>query len=378
MSVIARYRAKADDGLIAFDPAQAEAAERLQTLSMRLKDWQPGRAKFLFGRPEPAPEGVYLFGPVGRGKSMLMDLFFEEAPVALKRRVHFHEFMQEVHARIAEWRGLDERARKRRPEWVRAAGDDPVAPVAKAIADSAWLLCFDEFQVSDIADAMILGRLFEQLFSRDVVVVATSNRAPKALYPNGINRQLFLPFIAMLEVRLDVHSLDGERDYRLARLEGAPVWHTPLSAEADAAMDAAWARITMGATPRAVKLPVQGRDVLVERAAAGCARFSFSDLCAQPLGAADYLALARRFDTILIDAIPALTPDKRNEAVRFRVLIDALYETKSKLIASAATDPDHLYPAGDFAFEFERTASRLHEMASRDYLAAERLTGEPA
>jgi cell division protein ZapE len=370
--VMARYRAKADAGLIAFDPAQATAAEILAVLETRLRGWRPGRPRFLFGRPEPAPRGLYLFGGVGRGKSMLMDLFFETAPTPLKRRVHFHAFMQEVHAGVNAWRALDPAARKARPEFVKGAGDDPIPPVAKAIADGAWLLCFDEVQVSDIADAMILGRLFDQLFARQVVVVATSNRAPRELYPDGLNRQLFLPFIARIEEMLDVHALDGPRDWRLMRLEQVECYHSPLDGRAAAAMDEAWARLTQGAEPRPEALTVHGRTLNVPRAAAGCARFTFEELCERPLGAADYLALAHRYDTLLLDGVPRLTPARRSEAARFRILVDTLYERKTKLILSAEAPAEALYPTGDQSFEFERTVSRLHEMRSREYLAAAR------
>jgi cell division protein ZapE len=368
----ALYRQKAEQGLIQFDPAQAAAVEQLAILQNRLKDWRPGKARFLFGRPEPAPQGLYLYGGVGRGKSMLMDLFFEVAPVEHKRRIHFHEFMQEVHAGVAAWRKLPARDRKAQPNFVKGAGDDPIPPVAKAIADSAWLLCFDEFQVSDIADAMILGRLFEQLWMRQVVVVATSNRHPRDLYKNGLNRQLFVPFIAVLEENLELHALDGPRDYRLARLENQKVYHTPLDKFTGEEMDQAWANLTQGAAPRPTSVIATGRTLTINRAAAGCARLTFDELCAQPLGAADYLALAKRFDTILLEDVPVMGPQNRSEAARFRILIDALYENKTKLIISAAAQPDKLYGQGDQAFEFERTVSRLYEMRSRDYLAAAR------
>lgn len=364
--------------MITYDPAQAAAVELLAVLANRLKDWEPRKARFLFGRPEPAPEGLYLYGGVGRGKSMLMDLFFETAEVPKKRRVHFHAFMQEVHASVARWRTLTPAQRKQEPGFVKGAGEDPIAPVAKLIADQAWLLCFDEFQVTDIADAMILGRLFEHLLARQVVVVATSNRHPRDLYHNGLNRQLFVPFIAMLEQHLELHALDGPRDWRLARLEAEPVYHTPLGVGAAAAMVRTWNRLTQGAEPRPVSMLVQGRNWMVERAAAGCAWLDFEDICGKPLGSADYLAVARQFDTVLLENVPLLTPARRSEAARFRTLIDALYEAKTKLVISAAAEPSRLYPEGDQSFEFERTASRLFEMRSRDYLAAARQDPEQA
>lgn len=303
---------------------------------------------------------------------MLMDLFVETAPVASKRRAHFHEFMQEVHARIGRWRSLTPGQRRRQPEHVRGAGEDPIPPVARGLAGEARLLAFDEFHVTDIADAMILGRLFERLFAEGVTVVATSNRHPDDLYRDGINRQLFLPFIDLLKTRLDVMELDGGVDHRLRQLEAAPVYYAPLGAEADHAMDQAWDRLTSGAAPQRCTLDVQGRQLVVEREIAGVARFSFAELCARPLGPADYLALAERFHTVLLDRVPKLSPDKRNEAKRFVTLIDALYEARTKLVMSADAEPDDLYPAGDGAFEFERTASRLMEMRTHDYLAAER------
>jgi cell division protein ZapE len=367
------YQARLSAGLLAPDPAQAEAIARLDALAKALaagRGWLGGG---------PAPRGLYLWGEVGRGKSMLMDLFFEAAPLKQKRRVHFHDFMLEIHAFIFEWRRLSQADRRKHPAHVREAGDDPIAPAAKHVADGAQLLCFDEFHVNQIADAMILGRLFEQLFDRGVTVVATSNRKPAALYQDGINRQLFLPFIKRLEDELDVIELKAARDYRLERLTSAPVYYSPLGPEADAAMNAAFAKLTAGMAATPDTLDVQGRKVNVPCHAAGVARFTFEDLCTRPLGAADYLAIARHYHTVLIDRAPKMSLDQRTWAARFVTLIDALYESKTKLVMSAAAQPDDLYVAGDGAFEFQRTASRLHEMRSADYLAAERETvSEPS
>lgn len=373
---LTHYRALIDEGALSADPAQAAAAARLQDLSDALARWRPG-VFHLFAKPE-APRGVYLWGGVGRGKSLLMDLFFDTAPVEKKRRVHFHQFMQEIHARIGEWRALSEAQRRKRPEHVRSAGDDPIRPVARRTAQEARLLCFDEFQVNDIADATILGRLFEALFEEDVIVVATSNRRPDDLYAGGLNRQLFLPFIAMLNDRLDVLLLDAARDYRLERLTGAPTYYSPLGPNADAAMDRAWRGMTYGRAEHAQPLYVQGRTVIAPRVACNCARFTFDQLCARPLGAADYLAITACFQTLFIDWIPAMDPEKRNEAKRFTTLIDALYEAKAKLVCSAQARPEQLYPAGDNAFAFQRTASRLVEMQSEGYLSLAHVGGRTA
>ncbi|KCZ58547.1 cell division protein ZapE [Hyphomonas atlantica] len=367
--VIERYEARINDGQLMPDPVQAEAATALDDLAHRLANRKTGG---WFSKAESVT-GLYMWGGVGRGKSMLMDLFFEHAPVEARRRVHFHEFMAEVHDRLDAWRKLSEDERKR-SEWrVKGAGDDPIAPVAKQIASEANLLCFDEFQVTQIADAMVLARLFEALFERHVTVVATSNRHPNDLYKDGINRPLFLPFIEHLKANCDVMELASERDYRLDRLIEAPVWYAPLGGESERALDQAWDRLTLGAEPQHCVLTVKGRKLEVHREAAGVARFTFEELCARPLGSRDYLAIAANFNTVILSGIPTLGPENRNEAARFVSLIDAFYEAKVKLVASAAAEPEELYPEGDGSFEFERTVSRLHEMRSTDYLAEERI-----
>jgi cell division protein ZapE len=360
-SPLAAYQARIASGELQADAHQERAAEQLDDLADALQRWNPDA---WLGRRAP-PRGLYLWGPVGRGKSLLMDLFFETAPIRKKRRAHFHEFMQEQHGFLREARAQE-----------RGARDDLIALAAKRVAGEARLLCFDELQVSDIGDAMILGRLFEFLLAEEVVIVATSNRAPDELYKNGINRQLFLPFIALIKARLDMVELAGPRDYRLERLLSAPVYHAPLGPAAEAAMDSAWARLTHGAAPHAVTLEVQGRKLRVARQAAGVARMSFEELCERPLGAADYLELAERFHTLLLEGVPRLTPAMREAAARFRTLVDALYEAKTKLVIAADAEPGELYPAGDQSFEFERTASRLMEMRSQAYLAMPRRDAE--
>lgn len=359
--MLTSYRARLAAGGLTADAGQRAAAERLDALSERLAAWKPNSwAHGMFGAAAP-PRGLYLWGAVGGGKSMLMDLFFQTAPVAKKMRAHFHEFMLARHAFLHE-------AREKRS----VEQDDLIALAAKAVADDARLLCFDEVQISDIGDAMILGRLFEALFARGVVIVATGNRPPDDFYKDGLNRQLFLPFIAAFKDKLDIVELKAARDYRLERLLAAPVYYTPLGAAADRAMDETWSRLTHGAAAHPLTLEVQGRPLLVPCAAAGCARFEFVDLCAAFLGAADYLELAERFDTIFIDNIPALTADHKDAAARFRLLVDALYEARTKLVCSAAAEPAALYPQGVQSFEFQRTVSRIMEMRSRDYLASRR------
>lgn len=358
---MALYRRRVADGTIDADPAQRLAVEKLQLLAMRLADYNPARPKrvglglFGWGRDrleqKPVP-GLYLYGGVGRGKSMLMDLFFHAAPVAKKRRVHFHAFMQEMHRGIAA---------------ARAEGvTDPVKPVADAVADDATLLCFDEMQVTDITDAMLVGRLFERLFERGVVIVTTSNRAPDELYKDGLNRNLFLPFIALIKERLEVHELASATDHRLDRLRGGEVYFSPLGPAATAALDRVWSDLAGGAGVP-LDLEVQGRSVVIPAFRGGVARASFAGLCGTPLGPADYLAIADAVDVLVLDDVPALSRARNNEAKRFVTLVDALYEAKVRLVCSAAAEPDALYTEGAGAFEFERTASRLHEMRGADW-----------
>jgi cell division protein ZapE len=368
---IERYRALLLAGTLQPDTAQARAAGALERLYRALKTYRPparGLFGFSFGRSASPPKGLYIYGDVGRGKSVLMDLFCAAAPTARKRRIHFNAFMAETHARIHEWRNLSQSERQRRAEFMREAGDDPIAPVAKRIFIEATLLCLDEFQVTDVADAMILGRLFEKLFAYGAVIVLTSNTEPDRLYEGGLNRPLFLPFIALIKEHLDRIELNGPRDYRLHRMTGLNVYITPLGPEAEAAMDAAWRRLTDTERGEPLVLEVLQRKWTVPQAALGVARFSFDALCGEALGAADYVALARHFHTILIDRIPRLGPERANEARRFTLLIDTLYDEKVKLVCSAAARPQELYVDCDNAPAFRRAVSRLMEMQSEDYL----------
>jgi cell division protein ZapE len=367
-SIAERYRALVSDRRFEFDPAQAQLVGKLDALADKLKDYKPegkpSSLSRLFGvKAAEPPRGLYIHGPVGRGKTMLMDMFFEAVEGPPKRRAHFHAFMADVHASLNQWR----QARKR----GEVAGEDPIAPVAAELAREASLLCFDEFSVRDIADAMILSRLFTALLAAGVVVVATSNVAPGELYKDGLNRALFLPFIALIEERLDAVELDARTDYRLEKLRRAPVYYTPLSPKADAALDAAFLALTGHKRGAPARIELLGRQLDVPQAIDGVARFDFDTLCRRPLGAADYLKLAQRFHTLIVDRIPLLGESERNEAKRVIILIDALYDMRVKLIASAAGEPQTLYSGADGAeaFEFKRAASRLHEMRSAEYLA---------
>ena len=368
-TVLDLYEARVSDGALERDPAQEIVLARLDALSRALAGYRlPGKPHplkrfFLRQRRPELVKGLYIWGPVGRGKTMLMDLFFEAAPVARKRRVHFHAFMADVHARIHAWR--------QELKLGTVKGEDPIAPVAAALARKAALLCFDEFAVTDIADAMILGRLFTALFAHGVVVVATSNVVPDRLYENGLNRALFIPFIHHLQERVDVVELQSRTDFRLEKLSGEPVYHVPADAEAARALGRMFKRLTGVERGRPDSVEVLGRIVPVPERSGAVARFTFADLCEQPLGASDYLELAREFHTLVVEGIPVMGPEKRNEAKRFINLIDALYDQHVKLIASADAEPTGLYlgTSGREAFEFDRTASRLIEMRSTEYLA---------
>ena len=359
--VRAAYDERIAAGAITADPAQVAAVAALSRVERDLAALKPPG---LFRKPQGV-RGAYIWGPVGRGKSMLMDLFFETAPIDSKSRLHFLDFMARVHRLVGAWRNGDAAARK--AQFGQTRGEDPIPPVADILAGEARLLCFDELQVTDIADAMILGRLFEALFARGVTLVSTSNRAPDDLYRDGINRQLFLPFIAMLKDRMDIVPLAGERDYRTERLRAAGTWFSPIDPDHQRTFDDLWRDMLGADAETGVTLTVLGRHEHFPRAQGRLLRAHYASLCVHALGPEDYLAIAARFHTVFLEQVPRLGPERRNEARRLATLVDALYEARARLVVLAAGEPDALYPAGDLAFEFERTASRLKEMRSADW-----------
>jgi cell division protein ZapE len=366
------YREMIANGSLAADSAQNMAVDRLQDLWERLRGYDPrpvpsaggllSRLRRFRHTEEYVPTGLYLVGEVGRGKSMLMDLFFDTADVARKQRIHFHRFIQNVHTRLHAWK-------KAHPDV-----SDPIPPLADQIAADSALLCFDEFQVNDIADAMILGRLFQALFDRGVVVVTTSNTAPDDLFKGQPGRDAFLPFIALIKQRLELLVMDGGRDYRRERMRGLRTWLVPADEMSRQELDKAFRRLTGGSAIRPVTLTVMGRQLTVPQASDGVARFDFSSLCDTALGAGDYLAIATNFHTLVLDGIPRLSPDNYDQALRFIILVDTLYDQRVKLLASADAIPDQLYQRGENAKTFERTASRLDEMQSEGWLELVHLT----
>lgn len=367
------YAARVASGEFSLDPAQAELAKRLDRLLIEVGNRRLAKKSSALGwmfarknKSQKPPRGLYVHGAVGRGKTMLMDMFYELVPANRKRRAHFHDFMADAHARIHKHR--------QKLKAGEAKQADPVPPVAGQLIAEAWVLCFDEFSVTDIADAMLLSRLFEQLFKRGCVLVATSNVEPGDLYRDGLNRQLFLPFVDLLKQHVDVLNLDARTDYRMETTTRLPVYHQLSEDEGDGAMDLAWTRVTAGKRTSPETVEVKSRLVNVPDAAAGAARFSFADLCETPLGASDYAAIAERYHTIFVDRVPVMQQADRNAAKRFIILIDTLYDRKSRVFISAAAAPDALYQAsgGHESFEFARTASRLNEMQGEVYLEASR------
>ena len=354
-----KYRAHIKDGILNHDPSQALAIEKLQLLSNRLTAYTPPDRTDIFSyftrNRGDVPKGLYIFGKVGRGKTLAMDMFFDTVLIKRKRRTHFHEFMLDVHRRIALAR--------------ETSANDPIKVVAKSISAEAILLCFDELHVTDITDAMVLNRLFKKLINRGTIIVATSNAHPAELYKDGLNRQLFLPFIDLIQNNLEVFELDANRDFRLAKLASQNLYFSPLDEKSKARLDEVWISLTGMATGTIKEHNLNGRILHVPQAAMGAARFHFENLCGQPLGSEDYLTLAHAYHTIFIENVPVLAPEQRNEARRFINLIDTLYDNRVKLIISAEVEPDRLYTSGTGSDLFERTASRLIEMRSKEYLA---------
>jgi cell division protein ZapE len=355
--ILNRYQARIAASEVSADPAQLAVIAHLDRLAAGLQTWKPGGgflSKWFSGAANEAPRGLYIHGGVGRGKTMLMDLFYDTVTFGPKRRLHFHEFMAETHDLINESR--------------HTVDGDPIPYVAASIARRAQLLCFDELHVTDVADAMILGRLFKKLFEAQVVIVATSNVAPQNLYKNGLQRQSFVEAITMIEQRMQVLELVAAKDYRLDKLAGQPLYFTPLGDASQQSLRTAFRRIAGVASGTPAVLEIKGRQLRINEAASGVACVTFAELCEQPLGALDYLAIANNFHTVIMDGIPVLRPEQRNAARRFVNLIDTLYDGRVCLIASAAAEPDELYATGDGAFLFERTASRLTEMRTEGYL----------
>ncbi|MEP1441704.1 MAG: cell division protein ZapE [Hyphomicrobiales bacterium] len=370
-SILTKYRHLVANGGLEEDPAQLVVMARLDGVNKDLAERKLANKSsslgWLFGKRKTAwtdVKGLYIWGSVGRGKTMLMDLFFEASNLRRKQRVHFHEFMADVHDRIHAHREAVKRGE--------ATSDDPIVPVANAIADEVRLLCFDEFTVRDIADAMIMRRLFTQLFARHVVIIATSNVDPDDLYQDGLRRADFMPFIGLLKEHVDVAKLDARTDFRLEKLGNKPVYSHPLSEAATKQLDELWKTVTAGEQPQQIELTIKGRQLQVPMAALGAARFRFADLCEKPLGATDYLKIAQSFHTLFIEGIPSFTAEKRNEAKRFINLIDTLYDVGVKLVVTADAPPTKLNVSlrEVEAFEFDRTVSRLIEMQSDEYLSA--------
>ncbi|MCF8480681.1 MAG: AFG1 family ATPase [Rhodospirillum sp.] len=375
-SPLSKYRRKLEEGGLIRDPAQEKALETLQALHHELKCHHPPApvekagswgARLGLGRKKeriahPPPKGLYIYGEVGRGKSMLMDLFHSCLAPGVGRRLHFHEFMREAHALLHQWRSGGGKG-------AAGVGGDPIPRLARTMTEGNRVLCLDEMDIQDIADAMIVGRLFREIVDLGVVVVTTSNRHPDDLYKHGLQREKFLPFIALMKEKARVVELASAKDYRLDRMKGMTVYVIPTGAEADAWLDRCLSRLAGEETPAPAVVEVHGRSVPVRAATALVGCFTFADLCAQPLGSHDYLAIAERFETVMISGIPVLGPHNKNEARRFVVLIDALYDHRAALICSADAAPEVLYPEGEGAFEFQRTVSRLMEMQSEEYLA---------